>query len=646
MLPILFAAAAAVASPPASPPSSAAPPAPRPRDRDDDDDEGEGRVDAGGPLVVTGRRLDAARTSIDAALGATVYSLTNDAVENRPGGETGKVADILAQAPGVVPSGQGLAVRGSRAVEVRINGVVLPQAVRDPQEHLSARLAETTRLMTGTLPAQFGFAPGGVLDATTKSGLYQHGGQAELFVGTRGFIEPALEWAGSAEGTSLFASGSLERDRSVVSAAAGPDARDARRELGGLLFADRLIGAHDRVSLVLGGSAERHRIGATAIGAGTTRNSDGYAVGTFQHSDDGFTLQASLTGGLASDSAAFGSTSRERRSTVGTQIDASERLSDENTVRLGLLAQRLRTRELESSGTRSRAAQTSVAAYVEDEWKVAPGLTLDPGLRVEWLRGLARGAAVEPRAGIVWTPDAELTVHVGYARYAAAPPLGEATAARLPDQRDDYYDAGVQRKLGALTVGLDGYWREVRNLLATRETPGAAQSTTFAYRRARIRGIELSAVYARRGTTAWANLAVSEARGRSILGGQGLFPPATLAGAERAVPLAAERPVSASGGFTHRFDELTLSADILASSGAPRTLDAARPNGARAPAYALIGLAAVYRLKLAHHSTDLRLDVSNLTDVRAETSDARSLEGGWTRLTRGRALVLGIEQGF
>src|SRR3954466_9025360 len=227
---------------------------PKSADADEEDEEEEGRVDPNSPIVITARRLDAARTRIDASLGATVYSLTNETVENRPGGETGSVAAILAQTPGVTLVGNSLAIRGSHALQVRINDVIVPEAISDPAEHLSSRLAETTRVMTGTLPAQFGFAPAGVISVTTKSGVYQHGGQAELFAGTDGMIEPAVEWAGPVAGTSLFASGSFERDRTRIADAAGVSTTDLRHGFEGLVFADRVLSPTDRVSLILGGS--------------------------------------------------------------------------------------------------------------------------------------------------------------------------------------------------------------------------------------------------------------------------------------------------------------------------------------------------------------------------------------------------------
>ena len=616
---------------------------PKPREADDDDDEG--RVDPANPIVVTAHRLDAARTGVDAALGATVYSLTNDAVENRPGGETGSVAAILAQTPGAVPVGSSLAIRGSRHMQVRINDVIVPEAISDPAEHLSARLAETVRVMTGTLPAQFGFAPGGVVSVTTKSGVYQHGGQLEMFAGTDGLVEPAAEWAGAVGGISLFASGSYERERTGVADAAGHTTNDVRRGAEGLLFADHVLSDSDRVSLILGGSRERHAIGATGIPAGTAAGDDAYAVGSFQHSSGGLTLQASLFAGHAVDAAQFGVAARERRTSFGTQIDAARQIGSAHVLRGGILVSGVSVGERDIRGD-SNLQRTASSLYLQDEWKIAPDVTLNPGVRVEWLRGAAKRAAVEPRASIVWAPSQGLSAHVGYARYSAAAPLGEAGAAALPDERDDYVDAGIQRKIGAFTFGADAYVRSVRNFIDARETPGEAAATAFGFRRAELRGLELSGTFVRGPVTAWANLALSQARGRSILASPGLLPPDVAAAAgDRWLRLGEDRPLAASGGFTWRLDKLTLSADVLASSGAVGSSSTAL-NAARAPFFAIFGLAAVYRVRLLERPADLRLDLTNAGDAHYVTRDASGLEGGWTTRGRGRALTVGIEQGF
>lgn len=613
----------------------------------DEDDEEEGRSQQTGGIVITAHKLDAARTQIDAALGSTVYSLTNDAIENRPGGETGSLAAILTQAPGVTISGSTLTVRGSRANQLRINNVIIPEAISDPADLISSRLAQTTRLITGTLPSQYAFAPAGVISITTKNGLYQHGGEAELFAGSDGMFEPAFEWAGSAARTSLFISGELERNSTRVADLAGNSARDQRTGIDGLGFADHVIDGENRLSFIFGGSHERRRIGATSVGRGHQTEDTGYGVATYQHSDNGFTVQASLFAGAASDKTRFTSPSDEERSSWGTQIDASDTIGDRHILRFGLLAARSTTRELDLEGDRTHAARTSLALYAQDEWKLAGALTFNPGVRLEWLRGMGSSPVAEPRASLVWETPNGLSAHLGYARYASAPPLGEQSTTRLSNERDDYFDAGIQQKLGPMVLGLDGYWRSARNYIAEHQPLATAAARSFAFDRARMRGLELSVTYARGGTTAWTNLSLARAEARTIIGGEGLFMPETIAAtSSHYVPLASDRPVTLSGGLTHRMGKFSLGGDILISSGAVRTFSLNDPNGERHSAYALVGLAAVYHARIAGKSAQLRVDLTNLTNVKYATADAANLEGGWTRHDRGRAITVGIEQSF
>lgn len=617
-------------------------------DRDSDDDEEEGRTRPDSTIIVSAHRLDAARTQIDASLGATVYSLTNEAIENRPGGETGRVSEILTQAPGVTLSGRTLSVRGSPPNQVRINNVIVPEAISDPADFLSSRLAQTTRLITGTLPAQFAFAPAGVISITTKNGLYEHGGQAELFAASDGMIEPAVEWTGSVEGTSLFASGEVERDRSTVSDIRGNSAHDRLSGIDGLAFADHIIDPNSRISLIVGGSHEQHRIGSTSISSGLQTSDNAYAVASYQHTAGTLVLEASLFTGISSDEARFSAATRERRSSWGTQIDGTDTINSAQTLRFGLLASRQEAHELGMDGDRLRASRTPIALYAQDEWKLAPALTFNPGGRIEWLRGLGSRPTFEPRASLVWDLPAGLTAHVGYARYASAPPLGEnLLGADLRDERDDYLDAGVQQKLGWLTLGIDGYWRSADNYIAEHQVPGTAPRSAFEFKRARIKGVELSATFARRGTTAWANLSFMRAHARTIIAGESMFPATTVAAAShRFIPLDTDRPVTLSGGFTQRIGMFSLGADLLASSGTVRTLAVAEPNSGRRSRYAVLGVAAVYHARIAGRPADLRLDLSNVSNVHYATSDAASLQGGWTHWGRGRTLTIGVEQGF
>lgn len=607
-------------------------------DENDGDSE---RAQPNSTIVVTAKRLDAARTQIDAGLGATVYSLNNDTIENRPGGETGSVASILTQAPGANLAGSGLAIRGSHAIQVRINDVILPEAIPDPADQLSSRLAETTHLVTGTLPAQFGFAPGGVISVTTKNGLYQNGGQAELFVGSGGMIEPAIEWSGSAANTSLFVTGSAERSRSRVGDRSGLIASDRRREGEGLLFADHVLGPTDRISLIIGGAIERHRIGPTSLPAGTEQTRDGYAVGVYQHHSGPFTLQGALSMAGAVDRADFVFADSERRSSRGLQVDSGYQVGA-HRLGAGLLV----TGESARDGAAMSRSRTSLGAYIQDQWSLTTELTLDAGVRADWLGASRSGAEIEPRAALVWQSGGGFSAHAGYSRFAAAAPVGETGSLDLPIERDDYFGAGVQQKTGGWTLGLDAYARSVRNLIGEKRIVGTAGARAFSFARARIRGIELSATYARGPVTGWANLNLSKSRARSIIAGRELFSQAELDGASSWVPLATDRPVTASGGVTWHRGRLSLSGDVLAGSGAVRTSNPYDPNGARAPAFVTFGLAAVYHARFGGRPADIRLDLTNLADVRYVTNDSNNLEGGWTRFAQGRAILIGIEQAF
>ena len=75
-------------------------------------------------------------------------------------------------APGVVQDSFGQEhVRGEHAnLTYRVNGVLLPQPINGFGQELDTRLIDSVTLITGSLPAQFGFHTAGIVDVQTKSG--------------------------------------------------------------------------------------------------------------------------------------------------------------------------------------------------------------------------------------------------------------------------------------------------------------------------------------------------------------------------------------------------------------------------------------------------------------------------------------------
>src|SRR5471032_2843423 len=158
-------------------------------------------------VVVTARRLDAARQTVEPALGASTYSLSKQVVDILPGGENVALNQVILQAPGVVQDSFGqLHIRGDHAdIQFRLNNVILPEGLSVFGQTLSPRLASNIDLITGALPAQYGLRTAGIVNITTKTG-FQNGGEVSMYGGSHGVLEPSFEYGGSWAANSAFVS--------------------------------------------------------------------------------------------------------------------------------------------------------------------------------------------------------------------------------------------------------------------------------------------------------------------------------------------------------------------------------------------------------------------------------------------------------
>ena len=102
--------------------------------------------------------------------------------------------------------------------------------------------------------------------------------------------------------------------------------------------------------------------------------------------------------------------------------------------------------------------------------------------------------------------------HCQVRQHHAAP---EVTTADPPvAERADYFDAGLEHKFpDHLTMGLDTYYRQSKNLIDEGQFGAPIILTPFNYKDGRIKGVELTANYAREAFSAYANLAAQSARG-------------------------------------------------------------------------------------------------------------------------------------
>ncbi|MDR3472282.1 MAG: TonB-dependent receptor [Devosia sp.] len=427
-------------------------------------------------VVVTARKLDAARDTIQPQIGASTYKFTSQAIEALPSGENTALNQVILQAPGVAQDSYGqLHIRGEHnGLQFRLNGVILPEGLSVFSQALSPRLAGSVELITGALPAEYGLRTAGIIDITTKSG-YQNGGSVSIYGGSHGEVEPSFEYGGSSGNTNFFVSGSyLQNDLGIES----PDGRsdplhDHTEQFQGFAYLDHIIDPSSRVSVILGTSNQRFQIPDVSgeLNGGLGYNVNGqtdfpsdqlnenqtestqYGVVSYLHTTERLTTQVSLfarystlkfTPDAVGDILYNGvSQYADKTDTAGgVQAEGAYHLNDQHTIRAGVIVEIDRSTSTTNSlvlpvdvngvqtspqpesiiDNGARTAQT-YSVYLQDEWKLLSNLTLNYGARFDQFDGFRDENQLSPRVNLVWQATPSTTLHAGYARYFSPPPF-------------------------------------------------------------------------------------------------------------------------------------------------------------------------------------------------------------------------------
>ena len=169
-------------------------------------------------IDVISRRLDVARQQIQPSLGARPYSFSPDALQTIPQGDNAPLNQVLLQAPGVAQDSFGqIHLRGEHAnVQYRLNGVELPEGLSVFGQAIEARFANSMSLITGALPAQYGFQTAGVVDIQTKTGITNPGLALSTYGGSWNWAQPSFEYGGRSGPVDWFVTGDyLHDDRGI-----------------------------------------------------------------------------------------------------------------------------------------------------------------------------------------------------------------------------------------------------------------------------------------------------------------------------------------------------------------------------------------------------------------------------------------------
>src|ERR1700724_3382983 len=324
-------------------------------------------------VEVISEKLDIARLQIQPSLGASTYYFSPEALETIPQGENAPLNQVILQMPAVAQDSFGqIHVRGEHAnVQFRTHGVELPGGLSVFGQALETRFARSVSLLTGALPAQYGFFTAGVLDIQTKTGLTNPGFALTMYGGSFNWLEPSFEYGGREGPVDWFFTGdNLSNERGIENPAPTYNAiHDATQQLHGFSYMSGIIDPDTRVSVIGGAFDGRFQIpnnpgqipslGLNVLGQTTFNSiflnevqheSNQFGVLSLQKHIDDINMQisafvrnsvVSFSPDPIGDLLFNGVTPFARRSDLaeGVQADASWRINDSHTLRGGFLGQ-------------------------------------------------------------------------------------------------------------------------------------------------------------------------------------------------------------------------------------------------------------------------------------------------------------------
>jgi outer membrane receptor protein involved in Fe transport len=448
----------------------------------DRDDESEA---SNSEIVVTARKLDAARDSISASIGASEYRFDREALDIQPGGADRSLKGVLLQAPGVTQDSDGdgdVHIRNEHGnVQYRLNGIVVPESFAGFGAAVDPRVANSVEVITGALPAQYGYRTAGVVSLTTRTDAFDFDGDVGVYGGGNHTVQPSATIRNSVGPLNYFFSGSYLRNNLGISnpTPSKNAIHDRTEQYRGFGY----------IAYILNGSSRVSAFGGTSIGAFEIPNSPGIApafalngrttfdsslldqnqrqqthfgVLAWQYAGEAFDLQvapfvryakARYTPDPAGGQLIFNGVDTaltQDSFAYGLQSDASYKAGDAHTVRFGLYYKHERTGtdsltrvfRVDALGNQASDVPLSVSVnqkntgsviglYLQDEWNLAETLTFNYGVRFDSAKAFVREHQVSPRAGLVWKPGGATTVHAGYARNFTPPPQELITSGTL-----------------------------------------------------------------------------------------------------------------------------------------------------------------------------------------------------------------------
>jgi outer membrane receptor protein involved in Fe transport len=430
-------------------------------------------------ITITAAKLEKARNGLSPKTGGSVYRFEAQDIDNMPQGENTPVNQVLLQAPGVVNDSYGqFHVRGDHAnTQYRINGVILPEGISGFGQALDTRFAQSIDLLTGALPAQYGYRTAGVIEINTKT-KFEAGGQVDMYGGSNQTFNPSIEYGNTKGNLSYFVNGSYLTDTVGIEnpTSSKNPIHDTTNQEKGFAYLSYLLNPETKLSFMFGSYDGKFQIpnnpgqdpaqspypnilglmGLSGYDSATLNDQqkevNRFAVSALQSSlNDKFDYQIALytqyssahympdiTGNLVFNGVA--SDLFRSSFSTGIQADGSYQMNETHTLRTGMFGSSANIQSNNSStvydvsggnaigspypivDNNSKNGNTLFGVYLQDEWKVTDKLTVNYGERFDQVNAYVNEHQFSPRLGLVYKSSEQTTWHTGYARYFTPPP--------------------------------------------------------------------------------------------------------------------------------------------------------------------------------------------------------------------------------
>jgi len=628
-------------------------------------------------------------------LGSTEYGMDEEALQTLPQGKDTPLDKIVLQIPGVsydsAISNPDFHVRNEYAnVQYRIDGIQLPDGVSALGSILETGFVGSLNLLDGALPAQYGLRTAGVIDITSKT-EFDAGGDLDLYGGSWATLSPSVEYGGATGQTQYFLTGRyLSSDQGLENATSLENPlhdRTTQEKFFG--YGSTLFGDSSRLTYMAGGFVGHFQIpdveGEQPLGDFGSPNLSStsldenetdrffFGVVALQTHEKNLDTQFSVFSRYATvdfvpdvdGDLAFNDVASNvvRKSLLnGLEFDAADRITAAHTLRAGFTSSIEKTQvqdlslvlPLDADGNPLPTPVTvndytpktgwTAGAYLQDEWRIRPDLTLNTGLRFDQMNQFVSARQLSPRLALLYVPVAGTSLHAGVSRYFTPPMQAQATPNNLAlfqntvqqpaiplndpvrPERATYFDVGVdQQLLPGLNAGLDGYYKRSTDTLDDGQFGQAVVLHEYNYADGFSRGVEFKMRYDRGGLRAYANLSHEISMVKAVVSNQYLIgDPVELAYLATRYTYASDaQTVTASAGAGYRWQNLLASIDGIYGSG----LRAGFANEEHSPAYTQWNAAIAGNFDPWHDgkALTLRLSVINLFDRSYVLRDATGI---------------------